>query len=73
MKNEKTSKRVASVAAKGLRGPTEDQIEDGYCHCPHFGRPAFAAGARWWHRQVKAVLASALTQAADKPGRKRVR
>lgn len=86
MRNERTSKAVASKAGKALRGPDARAMDDAGLASLHrrearhgtYGGPetgayryGFDAGARWWHRQVKAALASALTQAPPRKKAKR--
>lgn len=66
---EQTSKRVASAAARAMRGPTRADLEE---FCASYGeltrtRADVLAAMNWWHRKVKPALASALTQAADRP------
>lgn len=76
-RNETTSARVASVAARALKGPTKREAFMAYFEfrekTPAILKTsvAFEAGARWWHRRVKSALASALTQAPDTKRRKR--
>ena len=69
-KPETTSASVASIAGAALAvGPMKSEVASILFATNLSTHQAFLLGAKWWHKKIRSVLASALTQA---PARKRV-
>jgi hypothetical protein len=73
MRNEKTSKRVAAIAGRVLRALAECRGYDVYCvvslvNSAEDGEELRRVCSR---AELKAIAASVLTQAEDKPKRKK--